>query len=791
MRPRPIRLLGLVLAAGLASSAGRAERLEQKVDSWVLETASRGETEFLVMLRPQADLRGARTLAGKVPKRAFVTDALRAVADGTQAPLLALLRTRGAAHRSFWVANMIWVRGGRALVEELAARDDVFHVFANPRVHLDGPVDADFTAGPASPRTIEPGVSRIHAPDVWSLGFTGQGIVVAGADTGYQWDHPALKNQYRGWLGGSADHNYNWHDAIHAGGGSCGANAPAPCDDNLHGTHTMGSMVGDDGGTNQIGVAPGARWIGCRNMDQGNGTPATYAECFEWFLAPTNLAGQNPDPSRAPDVINNSWSCTASEGCTDPTALLAVVSSARLAGIEVVVSAGNSGPFCSTVDTPAAIYDAAFSVGATDINDVVAGFSSRGPVAVDGSNRLKPDVSAPGVSVRSSVPGGGYATFSGTSMAAPHVAGLVALLLSANPDLVGDPDALEPFITASAVAATVNPVQTCGGIASTTVPNNSFGWGRVDALAAACLATPAPTGAAADPAGNGVWEPGETATFAPSYANDCAADLVLGGTASNLAGPAGAAYGIADASASYGVVAQGVLASCLDTGDCYAVTVDDPAVRPAAHWDATLDEALSNGRPAKWTLHLGRSFADAPPSNPFYAFIENIFHNAVTGGCGGGNFCPASPVARKQMAVFVLKAKEGDTFVPPAATGIFTDVPIADPFAPWIEELSRRGVVAGCGAGPMYCPNSPVLRQQMAVFLVKTLLGSSYVPPACAGVFADTPCSNPFAPWVEDLVTRSIAAGCGGGNFCPGSSATRGQMAAFLVKTFGLRLYGP
>jgi len=791
MHSRPIRLLGLVLAAGLAASAARAERLAQKVDPWVLESASRGDTEFLVMLRQQADLRGARTLAGKVPRRAFVADALRAAAEGTQAPLLALLRARGAAHRSFWVANMIWVRGGRALVEELAARDDVFHVFANPRVRLDGPVGAAVTSGPASPQAVEWGVAKIHAPGVWALGFTGQGIVVAGADTGYQWDHPALKNHYRGWLGASASHDYNWHDAIHTGGGSCGSDAPAPCDDNQHGTHTMGSMVGDDGGANQIGVAPGAKWIGCRNMDQGTGTPATYAECFEWFLAPTDLAGQNPDPSRAPDVINNSWSCTVSEGCTDPTALLAVVASARLAGIEVVVSAGNAGPSCSTINTPAAIYDAAFTVGATDINDVVAGFSSRGPISVDGSNRLKPDVSAPGVNVRSSVPGGGYGVFSGTSMAAPHVAGLVALLLSANPDLVGDPDALEPFVTASAVAATVNPVQTCGGIDSTTVPNNTFGWGRVDALAAAGRAAPAPVGAEADASGNGVWEPGETAAFAPSYDNYGADALALTGTASNLGGPAGAAYAIADATASYGSVAAGALASCLDTGNCYGVSVDDPAVRPAAHWDATLDETLSNGRPAKWTLHLGRSFADAPPSNPFYAFIENIFHNAVTGGCGGGNFCPASPVARRQMAVFVLKAKEGDSFVPPAATGVFTDVPAGDPFAPWIEELYRRGVVAGCGAGPTYCPGAPVLREQMAVFLLKTLLGSSYVPPACAGVFADTPCSNPFAAWVEDLVTRSIAAGCGGGNFCPGSSATRGQMAAFLVKTFGLKLYGP
>ena len=139
------------------------------------------------------------------------------------------------------------------------------------------------------------------------------------------------------------NHNYNWHDSIHSGGGSCGADSPAPCDDFGHGTHTMGTMVGDDGGTNKIGVAPRRKWIGCRNMDQGVGTPATYTECFQWFIAPTDLPNQNPDPSKAPHVINNSWGCPPSEGCTDPTVLQTVVENTRAAGIEVVVSAGNAG----------------------------------------------------------------------------------------------------------------------------------------------------------------------------------------------------------------------------------------------------------------------------------------------------------------------------------------------------------------------------------------------------------------------------------------------------------------
>jgi uncharacterized repeat protein (TIGR01451 family) len=317
------------------------------------------------------------------------------------------------------------------------------------------------------------------------LGYSGQGIVVAGQDTGYEWDHPALKEQYRGWDGTAVVHDYNWHDAIHSnthGVNPCGVDSPFPCDDNSHGTHTMGTIVGDDGGSNQIGVAPGARWIGCRNMDNGWGTPATYAECFEFFLAPYPIGGDpmvDGDPSLAPHVINNSWTCPPAEGC-DVNSLRIVVENVRAAGIVVVVSAGNSGSGCGTVDTPPALHDAAFSIGATYSSDQIAGFSSRGPVTADGSNRPKPDVSAPGASVRSSVPGGGYGIKSGTSMAAPHTAGVVALLWSAATQHIGDVD-----ITEEIIRETARPIldSTCGGDADGH-PNNVYGWGIVDALAA-------------------------------------------------------------------------------------------------------------------------------------------------------------------------------------------------------------------------------------------------------------------------------------------------------------------
>jgi uncharacterized repeat protein (TIGR01451 family) len=483
-----IALLGLCATSGSAAVSRDDVSVAPppwlaKIDPWVRATGAGGDTEFLVFLREQADLKGADLLATKAAKGRFVFDRLTAVAGRTQGPLLDLLSQRGVEHQPFWVANMIRVRGDLSLAEELAARDDVAYVHANPSVHFDAPALEDEDA--RAPEAVEPGVAKVRAPETWAAGFRGQSVVVGGQDTGYDWTHPALRDKYRGWNGAAADHNYNWHDAIHSQGGVCGANSPVPCDDTNHGTHTMGTMVGDDGGANQIGVAPGAKWIGCRNMDRGNGTPATYSECFQWFIAPTNLNNQSPDPTKAPQVINNSWGCPPSEGCTDPNVMLTVVNNTRAAGILVVVSAGNSGSNCSTVNTPAAIYQSSFSVGATSAsNDVIAGFSSRGPVTVDGSNRLKPNVSAPGVSVRSALPGGGYGSMSGTSMAGPHVVGVAALLMSADPVLKGQVGQLETTLQGTATPLTI-ATQTCGGVPGTQVPNNTYGHGRVDALEAA------------------------------------------------------------------------------------------------------------------------------------------------------------------------------------------------------------------------------------------------------------------------------------------------------------------
>jgi serine protease AprX len=456
---------------------------QAQVDGWVLETLqAEDEVEFLVYLEEQADLTGAAAIAAKDERGAYVWQQLVEVAARTQPALIDDLDRLGVSYRPYWIANMIWVRGDAATVERMARRSDVARLYANPRVRLDLPaVEREARA----PDVVEPNISHINAPAVWAAGITGAGVVVGGQDTGYAWDHPALIDQYRGWDGSTARHDYSWHDAIHedinpAPGNLCGFDSPVPCDDGSHGTHTMGTIAGNDGDANQIGVAPGAKWIGCRNMEQGWGTPATYSECFEWFVAPTDLQGENPLPELAPDVINNSWTCPPSEGCVDPLILREVVANTRQAGIVVVSAAGNYGPNCSTVRQPPAIYDESFTIGATNLADSIAYFSSRGPVTVDLSNRLKPDVTAPGVDIRSSVPPNSYGYSNGTSMAAPHVTGLVALLLQARPDLRGNVDALELLIREAAVPLTTT--EGCGGNGPADVPNNVYGYGRIDAL---------------------------------------------------------------------------------------------------------------------------------------------------------------------------------------------------------------------------------------------------------------------------------------------------------------------
>jgi subtilisin family serine protease len=471
MHFRPIVTVPLLaLLAAVSSSAWAGPPEGAPVHGRVLEELARGgQADVLVVFRERPDLRAARDLPTREAKGRFVYEALTRAARRSQRGLKATLEAQRVPYRAHYLGNLIRVRVDADLLEEIARRPEVARIDADPAVAL-RTVEEE-SSGPESTSAVEWGVSRVGASILWGQGIRGAGAVVAIADTGVEWDHPALRDQYRGWDGSSGVHDYNWHDATDVPSG-------LPVDPNSHGTHVTGTAVGDDGADNQIGVAPDARWIACRNMDaSGNGTPGRYTECFEFFLAPYPVGGDplvDGIPDLAPDVINNSWYCPPEEGCGTDT-LRSIVEDLRAAGIVVVTATGNRGPVCSSVEHPPEIYEAALSVGATQSDDGIAAFSSRGPVTADGSGRRKPDLAAPGSGIRSSVPGGGYGSRSGTSMASPHVAGAAALLLSANPSLKGLPDRLESLMLAGARPKTA-PVA-CGGEAVGAIPNNTFGAG--------------------------------------------------------------------------------------------------------------------------------------------------------------------------------------------------------------------------------------------------------------------------------------------------------------------------
>ncbi len=428
-----------------------------------------GDKLFVVM-REQADLAQIDGSASRDQRLVATYQMLTEHADRTQADLRSQLDRLGIDYAPYYLVNGIEVNGGQLVRAWLESRTDVDRVLLSPRLRPlpdPLPIERGNASAPSSPAW---NITGIGADRVWNeLGVTGEGIVVGQSDSGVQGDHPALRDGYRGRDGRN---DGNWLDPWNG--------TAAPTDIGGHGTHTLGSAVGRGG----IGVAPGAEWFGCVNLGRNIGNPAHYLDCMQFMLAPYPAGGDalhDGDPARAAHVINNSWGCPEIEGC-DPAALAPAVRGLRAAGIFVVASAGNSGPMCNSVSDPLAIYDDSFSVGATSMNRNMTSFSSRGPVTVDGSNLAKPDILAPGEDVLSSLPQGTYGINSGTSMAGPHVAGVVALMWSAQPALVGNIDATERILS-----ETARPYQ---GLAVTCVDANGaeqpvqVQYGIVDAFAA-------------------------------------------------------------------------------------------------------------------------------------------------------------------------------------------------------------------------------------------------------------------------------------------------------------------
>ncbi|MFM8315082.1 MAG: S8 family serine peptidase, partial [Deltaproteobacteria bacterium] len=458
--------LSFFLLAGKTSS-------HSKISDWLLKKyktqSQRDELPtVLIFMKEEADFSKINQKAPRAERIKHVFHQLVKTSQKSQIDLLAWLESEKISARSFYINNMIVAdKVSLEQLEQIAQREDVLNIVGNPPMPQTLPkVMRESDDEPKGPGA---NLVRLGAVKVWDeFKVKGENIVVAGQDTGVRWDHAALKSHYRGWDGKSADHSYSWHDSVHkniGGSSSCGYDSTTPCDDHSHGTHTLGTVVGDDSQGNQIGVAPSAKWVACRNMDSGIGSPEMYVECFQWFLAPWPQNGdpiQDARPELAPHVINNSWGCPKSEGC-EGNEFERILKALRAAGIFVVVSAGNDGSSCGSLNTgPAFHSDLVLSVGAMNHRtDTIASFSSRGPSSFD--NKIGPHVTAPGVDVRSAVPSGGYAEsgWSGTSMAGPHLVGLVALLWSSDPSLVGNIEATEELIRSTAEPKT--STQTCGG----------------------------------------------------------------------------------------------------------------------------------------------------------------------------------------------------------------------------------------------------------------------------------------------------------------------------------------
>ena len=458
---------------------------------------AQGKVDFWLRLRQSANLSSVPQSIPHRQRSTYVYNSLTAVASASQARILAYLKSHGLKYESHWIIDAILVYG--ATQEDLAALEaypEVLQVMSRFTVQLDSSPDDVSEPIPvtsASSATIsiitDWGLTFTHADQVWSTYYDkGAGIVVASIDTGVLSTHPALVNQYRGTSTGSND--YNWFMPADVVSQICTGTA-SPCDDNGHGTHTVGTMVGDDGGSHQTGMAPQAQWIACKAFNSSGGANDNdLITCAEWIVAPTDVNGQNPDPSKAPDIVNNSWG----ESISGDTWFQSYVQAWVAAGIFPTFAAGNYKNGAGASAPPGSIvspadYAESFATGAIDSNGNIAFYSDCGPSSL--TNNVKPDLTAPGVSISSTWLNNGYALDSGTSMASPHTAGAVALLWSAVPSLKGNISE-----TVSLLHSTANPNTpsgNCGAPGINPSPNYTYGYGYLDALALVAAGVHYPT----------------------------------------------------------------------------------------------------------------------------------------------------------------------------------------------------------------------------------------------------------------------------------------------------------
>lgn len=438
----------------------------RKVEPSLLEALDEQSSEPVVIeFKESPDLAAASGIHDWTERGEAVADALRKTAEVSQADVIASLEAHGASYQSFWINNTIHLESGsRPMVLAAAADDSVVTVRSADSIELEPPAEAE--TGSAVTGDVEWGISDIRADEVWEqFDARGLGIVVANIDTGVEFDHPALAPAYRGSRpDGTSAHDYNWWDPTK----TCGFLETTPCDTAGHGTHTMGTMVGDGGEGNRIGVAPATQWIAAKGCELDSCSEFALTSSAQWVLAPTDREGQHPDASKRPHIVNNSWGGGGSDSWYQ-----GFVRAWVAAGIFPVFANGNAGPTCGTSGSPGD-YIESYSVGNYTVDGTIAASSSRGP-GMDGEN--KPNISAPGTDVRSSVPGHDYAAFTGTSMAAPHLAGTVALAWSAAPSLIGDIDGTRQLLDDTGRDTADSQ---CGG---STDDNNVYGEGRLDAFA--------------------------------------------------------------------------------------------------------------------------------------------------------------------------------------------------------------------------------------------------------------------------------------------------------------------